>query len=67
MLTEKHISAEIKKRRLQKNWSQQELSVRSGVSRAHISNIENGRFFPTLGTLGQILFALDLKLVINIS
>lgn len=67
MLTEQHIVEEIKKRRLQLGWSQQELSVKSGVSRTHISNIEKGRFFPTLSTLEQIMKPLRMKLVIKIS
>lgn len=67
MLSEQRIVELIKEKRLQLGWSQQELSVRSGVSRTHISNIEKGRFFPTLGTLGQILKPLNMSLEIKIS
>ncbi|MCL6547860.1 MAG: helix-turn-helix domain-containing protein [Alicyclobacillus sp.] len=40
--------ARVRKLRLDRQWSQQELSLRSGISTPHISSIERGKRFPSL-------------------
>jgi len=38
----------IRSLRLQRRWSQQELSLRAGISTPHISSIERGKRYPSL-------------------
>jgi transcriptional regulator with XRE-family HTH domain len=38
----------VRKLRQERRWSQQELSLRSGISTPHISSIERGKRFPSL-------------------
>lgn len=38
----------VKRLRLERDWSQQELSMRAGISTPHISSIERGKRFPSL-------------------
>ncbi len=56
------ISKKIKKRRLEKELTVQELAVRSGVTKGMISQIENGRSIPSLPVLFKIISALDLAI-----
>ena len=42
--------------------SQKELSVRSGLTQANISKIENGSIHPTIGSLKKIADGLGMKL-----
>jgi transcriptional regulator with XRE-family HTH domain len=51
----------LRKFRLKKNLSQDNLSKILGVDRAYISNIENGRMNPTLSTLEKIAGALGIS------
>ncbi len=48
--------------RLQKRWSQQELSLRSGISTPHISSIERGKRFPSLEYAMRLADALGIAL-----
>jgi transcriptional regulator with XRE-family HTH domain len=48
--------------RLQRRWSQQELSLRSGISTPHISSIERGKRFPSLEYAMRISDALGIPL-----
>jgi molybdate-binding protein/transcriptional regulator with XRE-family HTH domain len=45
--------------RRQRNWSQQELATRSGVSRAEVSAIETGRNMPSVAVALRLARALD--------
>jgi transcriptional regulator with XRE-family HTH domain len=48
---------------LDRDWSQQELSLRSGISTPHISSIERGKRFPSLEYAKRIADALGVALV----
>jgi transcriptional regulator with XRE-family HTH domain len=52
----------IKNARLERGWSQTELSRKTGKSVTTLSNIENRRVTPTLDTLQCISRALNLPL-----
>jgi Helix-turn-helix. len=56
----------IKKERIRQKVTMEELSLRSGVSQKHISNIENGKAVPTIETMEKLAralgFAIDLHL-----
>ncbi len=51
----------IKKLRLEKEWSQLELSKRSGVSQSHIHYLESGNKQPTITTLRKLADALGVS------
>jgi putative transcriptional regulator len=61
----KEIGAQLKKMRLRKNITQEKLAVTSGLNRATISQLENGRA-ATLLTLVQVLRALDKLDLLNL-
>jgi transcriptional regulator with XRE-family HTH domain len=61
----KEICSSIKQMRLNKNISQQELALRSGINRLTIIHLESGRAI-TLLTLVQVLRALDKLDVFNL-
>jgi len=61
----KEIGTQLKKMRLRKNITQEKLAVTSGLNRATISQLENGRA-ATLLTLVQVLRALDKLDLFNI-
>lgn len=46
-------------RRVQKGYTTRELSERSGISRAAINKIENGKVSPTVNTLEALAEALE--------
>lgn len=46
-------------RRVEKGYSTRELSERSGISRAAINKIENGKVSPTIVTLEALAKALE--------
>ena len=48
--------------RVQRSWSQDVLSGLAGISRSHLSDIENGKKSPYLPTLWRITEALGLPL-----
>lgn len=50
--------SDIRSKRLAKNWSQNKLAIKSGVSRVTITHIENGKANPTIETLNMIYKAL---------
>lgn len=56
---EKAIAAFIKGTRRKHGWSQKELAARAGCEQCQISNIETGKWIPTLPTLFKLLQALD--------
>lgn len=51
--------------RKEKNVSQEELAIRSGLSRATIASIESGRRIPSIDSLSCIARAFGSKLVIK--
>lgn len=53
----------VKRLRQERNWSQQELSLRSGISTPHISSIERGKRFPSLDYARKIADALGVGLL----
>ena len=55
----------IKRERVKKGWTQQDLANRSGNTRAHIPNIETGKFFPEYENLLRILNVLGFKMYIT--
>lgn len=54
-----YLSKQIKKRRVDKEWSQKDLSKASGVSTAAITNCERKRSVPTYETLQRIATAFN--------
>lgn len=52
----------IRQARLQKGWSQRELSARSRMPQAQISRLETGRIDPQVSTLVELARTLDLDL-----
>lgn len=52
----------IRRLRQDRNWSQQELSLRAGISTPHISSIERGKRFPSLEYAKRIADALGVAL-----
>lgn len=54
---------QIEKIRKTKGLTQEALSMASGVPRAHLSVIENGKASPTLATLEKIAKALGVQTV----
>ncbi len=52
----------IRRLRLARRWSQQELSLRSGISTPHISSIERGKRYPSLDYALRMAAALGVPL-----
>lgn len=50
----------IKKARMQKNLTQEELGERIGVKRAQICKLENGKCSPTISTMSRVFQALGI-------
>lgn len=61
----KEIGIQLKKMRLRKNITQEKLAATSGLNRATISQLENGRA-ATLLTLVQVMRALDKLDLLNV-
>jgi transcriptional regulator with XRE-family HTH domain len=59
---DRRIAQRIKSLRTERQWSLEELSGRSGVSRASLSRVENGEVSPTASVLGKICGAFGLTL-----
>ncbi len=56
------ISKKIKKKRVEKELTVQELANKSGVTKGMISQIENGRSIPSLPVLLKIIASLDIAI-----
>lgn len=52
----------VRRLRLDRRWSQQELSLRAGISTPHISSIERGKRFPSLEYAVRLADALGVPL-----
>ena len=59
---ERRIAQRIRSLRTERQWPLEELSQRSGVSRATLSRIENGEVSPTAAVLCKICGAFELTL-----
>lgn len=62
MNTKKKVGQAIKKQRLQKKKTQIEVAKSIGISRSYLSDIENGRYMPSVGTLIKLASYLDIDL-----
>lgn len=56
----------IKKERIQQKVTMEELSLKSGVSQKHISNIENGKAVPTVETLEKLTQVLGFDIALHL-
>ena len=56
------ITYNVYKYRAKQNMSLRELSAKSGISRAHINNIENNLVHPTVYTLVSLAYVLSVNL-----
>lgn len=56
------LGANVRKERIRRNWSQEDLARFCGVSKAMLSQVESGKVNPTIGTLWKIASALDVDL-----
>lgn len=52
----------IRRLRKQRNWGQVELSVESGFGRVFLSNLENGKHEPKLGTIKKLANAFGMTM-----
>jgi len=62
MQIQKRLGANIRQLRDQKNWSQEELAVRTGLHRTYISSLERGLRNPTIIVLEKIARAYNVPL-----
>ncbi|MEW8997924.1 MAG: helix-turn-helix transcriptional regulator [Thermoanaerobacter sp.] len=63
MATEKKkLGQIIKEKRLEKKFTQKHLAKQIGLSRNYLSDIENGRYMPSVETLIKIASVLELDL-----
>lgn len=62
MINKKALGFEIKKLRKDRKLTQYELSVKSGLSRNYISDLENGRYMPSVEALASIAWHINLDL-----
>ena len=53
----------IRKIRIEKNMTQEELSRKSGISESYISELENNLKIPTIRTLCQLAEALNVEVL----
>lgn len=56
------IGDEIKRKRSEKNLTQDKLAEKIGVSRNYISDLENDRYVPSVKTLSKIASVLQMDL-----
>lgn len=62
MLDKKVLGSKIKQVRKNKNMRQDDLAIKSNLSRTYICDIENGRYSPSLQSLLKISDALEVQL-----
>jgi transcriptional regulator with XRE-family HTH domain len=65
----KSVGEAISKKRQEKQLTQHDLSVLTGLSRNYISDIENGRYLPSVNALSKIASSikLDLNFLVDIT
>jgi transcriptional regulator with XRE-family HTH domain len=64
MTSRKNFSEWVQKERVERDWSQAELSRRAGISRAIVNKIENGSTTPSPDTIASIARALGVPLTL---
>lgn len=62
MLDKKALGRAIKKTRTEKKLKQVDVSAVTGLSRNYISDIENGRYMPSVEALSRLAACLDMDL-----
>lgn len=62
MNNKKIIGQAIKNRRIKKNKTQLQVSEDTGISRSYLSDVENGRYMPSVETLIKLASYLELNL-----
>jgi len=62
MKTSEHLGLRIRYLRTQRKWSQEDLSLESGVNKNYICDLENGRRNPSLEILEKIADAFGITL-----
>lgn len=62
MNNKKMIGQTIKKQRIEKKKTQLEVAENTGISRSYLSDIENGRYMPSVGTLIKLASFLEIDL-----
>lgn len=60
---EKAIADNIRKKRLELDWTLDQLATAAGLSKGYLSQIENGEKTPTLGTLTKIAFGMNIDAI----
>ena len=55
------LGAVIRAERKRLGWSQEELAGEAGLNRSYLTDLENGRRTPNLGTLVQVADALGMR------
>lgn len=58
-------ASQLKKRRQQKGWTQQQLAIKSGVTRSNIAAYEEGRSEPRLQKFFKICKAFGITEILN--
>ena len=58
----KNVGQTITKLRVDREWTQHELSRLSGIEQSHISKLEHGAFSPNLKTLAALAKAFDVSI-----
>lgn len=61
-MDKKIIGLNIKEKRKKKELTQEKLADMTGLSRNYISDIENGRYTPSVESISKIAHCLDLNL-----
>ena len=59
------IGTVIKERRNELGMTQEDVSLKSGVSSRHIASLEKNKYSPNLATLSKLLRALDLEISVR--
>lgn len=56
------IGGQIKKARCNKNLTQKDLANKASISRTYLSDLENGRYMPSIETISNIAKILNIDL-----
>jgi len=62
MLDKKALGSVIKQKRSEAGMTQDQLSMATKLSRSYISDVESGRYMPSLNALSKIAICLDIDL-----